>query len=114
VTATLKTGTGKTTVSGTLVGRSSPRIVRIDGYEFELLPAGRLLVFANEDTPGVIGRIGTLLGESRINIGGMQLGRTAGSKDALAVVAVDSAIPEDVMSAIRALPFIRHARQLEI
>jgi D-3-phosphoglycerate dehydrogenase len=114
VTATLRSGAGETSISGTLVARSHPRIVRIDGYEFELAPAGNLLLFANEDTPGVIGRIGTLLGDNRINIGGMQLGRTAGSPDALAVLAVDSAIPESVMGAIRALPFIRHARQLEL
>ena len=114
VTATLRTGAGETTVAGTLVGRRSPRIVGIDGYEFELAPAGHLLVFANEDTPGVIGRIGTLLGGNRINIGGMQLGRAAGSRDALAVLSVDSAIPETVMGEIRALPFIRRARQLEI
>jgi D-3-phosphoglycerate dehydrogenase len=114
VTATLRTGAGETTVSGTLFARRDPRIVRINGYEFELVPAGHLLLFANEDTPGVIGRIGTLLGDNRINIGGMQLGRTAGSKDALAVLAVDGEIPESVMGAIRALPFIRRARQLEI
>jgi D-3-phosphoglycerate dehydrogenase len=114
VTATLRTGAGDTTVSGTLFGRRDPRIVRVNSYELELAPAGHLLLFANEDTPGVIGRIGTLLGDNRVNIGGMQLGRTAGSKDALAVLAVDSAIPESVMGAIRALPFIRRARQLEI
>jgi D-3-phosphoglycerate dehydrogenase len=114
VTASLKTDTGEVTIAGTLFARRDPRIVRINGYEFELAPAGHLLVFANEDTPGVIGRIGTLLGESRVNIGGMQLGRTAGSSDALAVLAVDSAIPGAVMAEIRALPFIRRARQLEL
>jgi D-3-phosphoglycerate dehydrogenase len=114
VTATLRTGAGETTVSGTLFSRRDPRIVRINGYEFELVPAGHLLLFANEDTPGVIGKVGTLLGDNRVNIGGMQLGRTAGSKEALAVLAVDSAIPESVMGAIRALPFIHRARQLEI
>ena len=114
VSATLRTGAGETSISGTLLARRNPRIVRIDGYEFELAPAGHLLLFANEDTPGVVGKIGTLLGDNRINIGGMQLGRTAGSRDALAVLAVDSKIPESLMGAIRALPFIRRARQLEI
>jgi D-3-phosphoglycerate dehydrogenase len=114
VTATLRTDREEHTVSGTLFARRDPRIVRIDGYELELAPAGHLLLFANDDRPGVIGKIGTLLGEHDVNIAGMQLGRKAVRTTALAVLTVDGAVPDPVLAAIRALPFIKRAVQMEI
>lgn len=114
LTVTLATDAGSHRVEGTLFARRDPRIVRLDGYGLELLPEGHLLVFANEDRPGVIGRVGTILGDNAVNIGGMQLGRMRQHADALAVLTVDSEIPEGVMAQIRALPFIRHARQIRV
>ncbi len=114
ITVSLVTDKGRRTVSGTLFGRKDPRIVRLDGYELEVIPDGQLLVFTNEDRPGVIGKMGTLLGDNDINIARMQLGRKARLQDAVAVLTVDSKISEAVMDEIRKLPFIKYVRQLEV
>jgi len=73
----LKTEKRSYLVAGTLFHKKSPRIVRIDEYDLEAPPSKFMLVFSNRDTPGVIGKIGTLLGENGINIAGMILGRSA-------------------------------------
>ena len=73
-----------------------------------------MLVFSNIDQPGVIGMIGTLLGDSQVNIAGFQLGRVKLAGEAMAIVNVDSSIPDEVIEQIRALPFIRFARQVEL
>jgi D-3-phosphoglycerate dehydrogenase len=114
ITVTLKTDQATRVISGTLFARKHPRIVRVEGYELELVPDGNLLVFANDDQPGVIGRIGTLLGESGVNIAGMQLGRKEARTTALAFLTVDGPVPEKVVAAIRALPFIKRVLQMEL
>jgi D-3-phosphoglycerate dehydrogenase len=91
-------------VGGTLFGRDDARIVSIDNFAIEAVPEGHMLLFSNQDTPGVIGRIGTIFGNANINIAGFRLGRTAPHGNAVCVVNVDSAIPPDVLDAIRALP----------
>ena len=77
ITVELTTDKSKRQVAGTLFGRKEPRIVRVDDYRLEAVPSGYMLVFSNQDTPGVIGKIGTILGSNQINIAGMQLGRVA-------------------------------------
>ena len=68
-----------------------------------------MLVFTNDDHPGMIGAIGNLLGEYKINIAGMQLGRTRKNDKAVAILSVDDFIPDEVMEKIRALPSINTA-----
>lgn len=91
-------------VAGTLFGRDDPRIVSMDQFPIEAKPEGHMLVFSNQDTPGVIGRIGTIFGNGHINVAGFHLGRTAPNSTAVCIVNVDSAIPPDVLDAIRSLP----------
>ena len=69
-----------------------------------------MLVFSNEDRPGTIGTIGTLLGKHEINIAGMQLGRTKKNDKAVAILSLDELIPEDVMEEVRNIPGILDAR----
>jgi D-3-phosphoglycerate dehydrogenase len=114
ITVELTTDKSKRQVSGTLFGRKEPRIVRVDDYRLEAVPSGFMLVFSNQDTPGVIGKIGTLLGSNQINIAGMQLGRVAPQGMAVAVVNVDSAIPAAIMHEIRRLPNIFYAILVEL
>jgi D-3-phosphoglycerate dehydrogenase / 2-oxoglutarate reductase len=114
ITVELTTDKSKRQVAGTLFGRKEPRIVRVDDYRLEAVPSGYMLVFSNQDTPGVIGRIGTLLGSNQINIAGMQLGRVAPHGMAVAVVNVDSAIPPAIMHEIRRLPNILYAMLVEL
>ncbi len=101
-------------VAGTLFGRSEARIVRIGHLPIEAVPAGHMLVFANQDIPGVIGHIGTILGNAEINIAGFHLGRLAPSGMAVSVVNVDAAIPDDVLATIRAFPNLIHANTVHL
>jgi len=105
----LCTDTGERSVAGTFVHGGEPRIVRIDQFSVDTIPEGYMLVFTNDDHPGMIGAIGNLLGEYKINIAGMQLGRTRKNDKAVAILSVDDFIPDEVMEKIRALPSINTA-----
>jgi D-3-phosphoglycerate dehydrogenase len=88
-------------VSGTLSGpKHVEKIVEIDGYDVELVPTEHMAFFRYVDRPGVVGTVGRLLGDSQINIAGMQVSRNARGGDALVALTVDSAIPQDVFTEI--------------
>ncbi len=101
-------------VAGTLFGHSDARIVAIDNFAIEAVPEGHMLLFSNQDTPGVIGRIGTIFGNAGINIAGFRLGRTAPHGAAVCVVNVDSSIPSDVLEAIRNMPNLIYAKTVKL
>jgi D-3-phosphoglycerate dehydrogenase len=109
LTAELRTDVRTWQVAGTLYQRRDPRIVEVDGYRMEAHPDGWMLVFSNDDVPGVIGRIGTLFGRHGINIAGMQLGRERPGGQAVSILNLDGAVPDHVLAEIRALPNIRSA-----
>ncbi len=90
ISVTLENGDGSVTVSGTQFAGNDPRIVRIDGYRVDAIPEGHMLVARNYDEPGVIGFIGTVLGEYDINIAGMFNGRETIGGEALTVYSLDS------------------------
>ncbi|MHB8767059.1 MAG: phosphoglycerate dehydrogenase [Deferrisomatales bacterium] len=92
------------TLAGAIFGRRAPRIVEIDGIGIEAIPQGHLLVLRNWDRPGLVGSIGTTLGQFQINIGQMQFGREAPGGQAITVVNVDSEVSDDVLAALRQLP----------
>jgi D-3-phosphoglycerate dehydrogenase len=79
-------------ISGTVFEGSQQRIVDIDGYTLDLEPKGRLILFKNDDQPGVIGDVGHLMAKHDVNISDFRLGRD-GKGQALAVVRVDEEIP---------------------
>jgi D-3-phosphoglycerate dehydrogenase len=91
------------TLQGTLSARREPRIVKIDRHFVEAAPQGYLLIIKNEDKPGLIGQLGTLLGESRINIAGMSNGRDKPGGMAITVVNVDSDVPPKVLEQVKKL-----------
>jgi D-3-phosphoglycerate dehydrogenase len=99
---TLSGGEGPdgTTVAGTLEA-GTPRIVRLGDYRLDMEPAPVMLLTLHHDRPGIIGRIGTLLGEADVNISAMHLGRSAPRADALMVLALDDDVPAEVEAAIR-------------
>jgi D-3-phosphoglycerate dehydrogenase / 2-oxoglutarate reductase len=93
---------GGHSVAGTLVGRSlEPRIVMIDDHEVELPPAANLVVVRNDDRPGMIGVVGTALGDAGVNISFMALGRDATGERALMALATDGPLPEDLVARLR-------------
>ncbi len=79
------------------------RVVEIDGYSLDLDPKGRLILFKNNDEPGVIGSVGTLIAKYNINISDFRLGRNRESL-ALAVIKVDSNIPKELIEELSKLP----------
>jgi D-3-phosphoglycerate dehydrogenase len=99
-------------VAGTLFGGDKPRIVEIKGIRIEAELGRHMLYTTNEDKPGFIGRLGTLLGQSGINIATFHLGRSAPGGDAIALIEVDQALGEDLLARVRAIPGVVQAEAL--
>ncbi|MBM3569594.1 MAG: phosphoglycerate dehydrogenase [Alphaproteobacteria bacterium] len=97
---------GARVIAGTLFANQRPRIVHLDGIDIETETAPHMLLVQNQDKPGMVGALGTLLGDAGINIATFQLGRTAPGGQALALCAVDSPIPEGLIARICALPLV--------
>jgi D-3-phosphoglycerate dehydrogenase len=108
------TDAGETRVAGALLGESHPRIVRINEFRVDMVPRGTLLVLQNQDVPGVIGRVGTLLGNAGVNIAGYHQSRLDAGGDALAVVSVDTKVDAAVIDALGALPEVHKVRQVQL
>jgi D-3-phosphoglycerate dehydrogenase len=93
---------GPVAVAGT-VGGGEPRITRIGEYRLDLAPSDVMLISRHHDRPGMVGRIGAMLGEADVNISAMHLGRTRPREDALMILALDEDVPPAVAEAIRSL-----------
>jgi len=106
----LETDKGVTVVEGAVV-LDRPRLTQVDGTPCEVSLAGHLLYFKNEDVPGVIGWIGSVLGKNNINIANFSLGRQA--TEALAVVETDSVVPETVLQQLLENRALKVARVVE-
>lgn len=104
---------GAVEVAGTAFAESGPRVVRVDRFQLEAIPEGHMLLVRNEDKPGVIGRIGTFLGERGVNIARLQVGQDAGSQQALSLWSLSSALqPEDVAT-LRGVPHVQVVQGLK-
>lgn len=114
ITVTYRTDREERIVSGTIFGKNDPRIVRINEYHFDARPEGNMLFCGNEDVPGVIGRIGTLLGDNGINIARMSWGREQPGGKAVTVLNLDNPVPDHVLTQITAQPNILWARRAKL
>ena len=104
---------GDHSIAGTLSGpRHEQRIVNIDGTPFDVPPADHMVVISNDDRPGVIGTVGTLLGDAEVNIADMDVARVEGSGTAVMLIAPTAKVPDDVLDALRAAPGILDVRSL--
>ncbi len=101
-------------VAGTIFGRQNPRVVNIDNFRMELTPKGKFLIIHNNDKPGAIGSIGSLLGDNQINISRMRVGQAEGSDKTLIFIRTDNPIPEEVMEQLRGLPLIIEVMTFEL
>jgi D-3-phosphoglycerate dehydrogenase len=106
------TSAGDRPVVGTLFANSTPRLVEIFGIRVEAELEGEMIYIVNEDTPGFIGRLGTLLGEEGVNIGTFSLGRREAGGEAVALVSVDSHIGADLVQQLQALPGVKTVKPL--
>ncbi len=110
----LKTGETELSVAGTVFGGAHLRLVDVDGVEVDTIPQGNLLMIRNEDTPGIVGRVGTVLGAQGVNIARMGLGRKPGSGRAIMLIEVDSELPPPALAELARVPGIREVRFLKL
>src|SRR5581483_3412608 len=116
----LETDKGVTTVEGSvLLGKA--RLLQLDGIYCEAALQGHLICMKNDDVPGVIGHVGTVLGKHNINIANFSLGRSEGPlpaghkhQTAIAVVSTDVAVPDNVLSELKSLPAVRIAKAISL
>lgn len=87
-------------IIGTITEEGRQHIVKVNDYWIDFVPHGQLLIFQNHDRPGVIGKIGKLLGDSQVNIANFTLGRKNGSGLALAIMEVDGLISDELLDKI--------------
>jgi D-3-phosphoglycerate dehydrogenase / 2-oxoglutarate reductase len=87
-------GQSRRRISGTVHSRRDIRIQDIDQFHIDVVPEGHLLLASYVDRPGIVGQVGTLLGQHRINIAGMHVGRQEQAGQALMVLNLDDAVPE--------------------
>jgi len=105
---------GGNIVAGTILGRKEPRLVRIGEFDLDVIPEGYMLLCSNLDKPGVIGKIGTMLGNRNINIAGMQVGRKTVGGKALTIINVDCDISKEVLKEIEGIPEIVEVRMVNL
>lgn len=106
--------TSERLVAGTLFESEAARIVQIDGFRLDGLPTGTILILGNEDVPGVIGRVGTLLGQRGINIAEWRLGRDAPGGRALSFINLDNSVPDKVVAELSGLSGISSATVVQL
>jgi D-3-phosphoglycerate dehydrogenase len=114
ITIRVKAGGRDMSVTGTLNSKKEPRIIQVDNFPMETVPDGDMLVLMNNDKPGVIGGIGTLLGQNGINIARMQFGREKQGGMAMSVVSIDSAVSDEIMAKIGKMTNVLSVKQIRI
>jgi len=107
-------GKGQLVVEGTVFGRRDPRIVRVDQFDIEAVPQGHLIAVHNKDVPGVVGRVGTALGDGAVNIGRIHLSRDRDRGEAFSLINVDSEPPGKILDALRAIPGVISVRHIRL
>ena len=101
-------------ICGAVLSRDNIRILFIDGYRVDIRPSGPMLVTQHTDRPGVIGKVGTLLGEAGINIAGMHVGRESEGQGALMVLKLDTPTPEALLEQIRKVDGMETVRLVQL
>lgn len=110
---TLVTDTGEIRVSGAIISHG-PRIVRLGDLIVDVRPKGRMIVLENQDQPGMIGRVGTLVGGHGVNISDMRVGRHAPKAKAVMVLSVDDDVPAEVLRDLRNIPGVTSVRWVRL
>ncbi len=114
VSCRITTDKEERTIAGTLFDGTEPHIVQIDHFRIDAVPAGLVLVISSRDVPGVIGRVGTILGANYVNIAEYRLGRTKPGDRALSFINLDNPVPDYAMKALRDLPEVVWVKQMTL
>lgn len=99
---TVREGTSHT-LAGTILGKVHPLLVRVDEYRIEASPSSHMIFFKNLDKPGVVGKVGTILGRHSVNIASIHLSRVGSKGTAIAIVNVDSEVSQAALEELRRL-----------
>jgi D-3-phosphoglycerate dehydrogenase len=114
VTVTLKSKKEEKTVAGTLLSGYGERIVQINQYPVDIAPEGTMLLISHNDKPGIIGRVGTLLGNNQVNIASMQVGRKVIGGSAIMVLTIDKEAPSDVLKELSQLTDLLNVKAITL
>src|SRR5438477_4367330 len=119
ISVALKTTGEEHLIKGAVLHGHAPRLLHFDGIDIEAPLERNLIYMRNRDVPGVIGKVGTILGNHKINIADFSLGRRAAngkgkSRDAIAVVHVDGRVPDEVLAELRQVPAIEQAKAIRL
>jgi D-3-phosphoglycerate dehydrogenase len=109
---TVRTDNIERSVAGTVFSDGKPRIIQIKGIELESDFGRYMLYVTNQDKPGFIGALGSLLGNAKVNIASFHLGRQAEGEDAICLVQIDEPVPDSVLWAVQKLEQVRQAKRL--
>jgi D-3-phosphoglycerate dehydrogenase len=109
----IKTDDRARNVTGTLFTGKEPRIVNIEGVPIEAAITDHMLFIRNDDTPGLVGSVGSILGNAGINIANFHLGRKDGEDEAICLVSLDAPLNDHVFAEIEALPQVTKAKRLD-
>jgi D-3-phosphoglycerate dehydrogenase len=107
-----KGGDSTRRLAGTVFSDGRPRLIQIKDINLDAEFAPHMFYIVNEDKPGFIGKLGTMLGDAKVNIANFTLGRSAPGQDAIALIEVDGPVPDAVADAVAKLPQVKHAKPL--
>jgi D-3-phosphoglycerate dehydrogenase / 2-oxoglutarate reductase len=110
----VKTTDGENTLTGTVFGKKEPRLVRLNTFRLEALPSGPMLFVYNQDSPGVIGALGTTLGAAGVNINQMMVGRETAQGRNIILLSTNLLISKELLQEVRSLPSINDAMVLDL
>jgi len=114
ITVRVASASGAQTVEGAVFSNNAVRLVRVNDFYLEAVLDGYIIVLNNHDVPGVVGAVGTLLGQRGINIAGLELGRDLVGGMAISLIHVDGQVPQEVLAELRTLEPIISAQQIKL
>lgn len=114
VTLTARSGERRASISGTLFHASVPRVVMVDDFLVEFEPAGWVIYLVNRDVPGVVGKVGTILGDREINIAEYNLARSREGGRAMAIISIDEPLDKATVEFLRSLKEVEDIRLLKL
>ncbi|MFH1459624.1 MAG: phosphoglycerate dehydrogenase, partial [Candidatus Omnitrophota bacterium] len=110
----ITTDKGTSRIAGTLFAKDKPRIVKIDNFFIDTVPEGNVLITQSIDSPGIVGQIGTILGENKVNIAAMNFGRTKQGGESMVVLNVDQQISDEILVKIKKCKNITDAKVIKL
>jgi D-3-phosphoglycerate dehydrogenase len=114
ITVDITTSRGNTSVAGTLLNGFGARITKVNGYSVDVVPEGHILHITHQDQPGVVGKVGTILGNDKVNIATMQVGRETIGGQAIMLLGIDKGIDDAALANLRECGVVNGVQVIEL